>query len=145
MLIPAELSSLFSERHFHNYPLVDVPQIFKDQRGSISNIADGRFGDVAVIESEPGAVRANHYHDNDWHLSYLVSGSMKYLWKETVESPLVQEIEVSAGQMVYSPPGSPHKMVFLEKSIFIAVAALSRNQENYETDTHRLGEDFFNV
>jgi len=117
MKIPTALSSLFSEEHFVNYPKVVIPQEFFDDRGSIRNIADGALGDVAVITSVNTSIRANHYHDKDWHLSYIVSGSMR----------------------------SPHKMIFLEESTFIAVSALSRNQENYESDTKRLPENFFRV
>lgn len=145
MMIPVSLSSMFSDIHFENYPFVAIPQVFQDSRGSILNIADGAIGDVAVIESDTDAIRANHYHDDDWHLSYLVSGSMKYQWKDSLDSVETKEVIVQAGQMIYSPSGVPHKMIFLEKSIFIAVAALSRSKENYESDTHRLAEDFFNV
>jgi len=143
MIIPVALSSMFSEIHFKDYPFVTVPQVFSDPRGSILNIADGLIGDVAIIESEIGAIRANHYHDDDWHLSYIVSGSMRYQWKDSVTSTEFNEVEVKAGQMVYSPSGAPHKMIFLEKSVFVAVAALSRSKDNYESDTHRLADDFF--
>jgi hypothetical protein len=145
MIIPAALSSMFSETHFKDYPFVEIPQEFSDSRGRILNIADGNLGDIAVIESEKGAIRANHYHNDDWHLSYLVVGSMRYQWKDSISAAEFREVEVRAGQMVYSPSGTPHKMVFLEKSIFIAVAALSRSKDNYESDTHRLPEDFFNA
>lgn len=145
MIIPDALSTMFSDIHFDDYPFVKIPQVFQDSRGKILNIADGTIGDVAVIESEEDAVRANHFHDDDWHLSYVVSGSMKYQWKDSFDSTQTKEVVVQAGQMIYSPSGVPHKMIFLERSIFIAVAALSRSRENYEADTHRLAEDFFNV
>jgi uncharacterized RmlC-like cupin family protein len=141
MKIPKELSSMFSLDDFADYPLVKVPQFFEDERGTISNIADGELGDVAVITSEKNAVRANHVHAEDWHLSYLVSGSMNYIWKE--ENSPEESLLVLPGQMVYSPPGIPHKMVFREKSTFIAVAAKNRSSEKYEEDTKRLPEDFF--
>lgn len=143
MKIPNVLSSMFNESHFKNYPFVVIPQVFEDARGTILNIADGQFGDVAIIHSAKGSVRANHYHDNDWHFSYIVSGSMNYEWKSSVSDSLIQVVEVNAGQMVYSPPGVPHKMTFLAESVFVAVSGLSRDRENYELDTHRLAEDFF--
>jgi dTDP-4-dehydrorhamnose 3,5-epimerase-like enzyme len=143
MKIPSVLSSMFNETHFASYPFVVIPQVFEDARGTILNIADGNFGDVAIIHSTKGSVRANHYHDNDWHFSYVVSGSMNYEWKNSVSDSTIQVVEVKGGQMVYSPPGVPHKMTFLEESIFVAVSGLSRDRENYEADTHRLAEDFF--
>ena len=141
MRIPKELSGLFQEKHFANYPFVEVPQSFSDERGSIENIADGTLGDVAVITSVAGAIRANHVHKDDWHLSYVVQGSMEYFWKDEVGKENI--VVVSSGQMVYSPPGTPHKMLFIEASSFIAVAAKNRSSKDYESDTTRLPEDYF--
>jgi len=124
MHIPKELSELFQEKHFTNYPFVEIPQSFSDERGSIENIADG-----------------NHVHKDDWHLSYMVQGSMNYFWKDEVGKENI--VVVSSGQMIYSPPGTPHKMLFLEASSFIAVAAKNRSSKNYESDTTRLPEDYF--
>jgi len=143
MEIPEELSKIFTEDHFKNYPKVLVPQNFEDERGVIKNIADGKLGDVAIITSKANSVRANHVHDDDWHLSYLVSGSMKYFWKNEIEASETKSVVVKAGELVYTPKKSPHKMQFLEDSIFIAVSQLSRVQENYEEDTKRLPDNFF--
>ena len=120
-----------------------VPQNFEDERGIIKNIADGKLGDVAIITSKANSIRANHVHDNDWHLSYIVSGSMKYFWKNEIETAEIKSIVVKAGEMVYTPKKSPHKMQFLEDSTFIAISQLSRVQENYEEDTKRLPDNFF--
>ena len=141
MRIPKELSDLFQEKHFANYQFVEIPQSFSDERGSIENIADGTLGDVAVITSAAGAMRANHVHKDDWHLSYMLQGSMNYFWKDEFGKENI--VAVSSGQMVYSPPGTPHKMLFLEASTFIAIAAKNRSSENYESDTTRLPEDYF--
>jgi quercetin dioxygenase-like cupin family protein len=138
------LSSLFNESHFKHYPLVDIPQEFNDQRGAIRNIADGALGDVAFITSNKGAVRANHIHRLDWHLTYLVSGRMIYQWKESPESNSEERMEISAGQLFYTPANTPHKMTFLDESEFIAVSGLHRDKESYDSDTKRLAEDFFN-
>ena len=143
MEIPKELSKIFTEGHFKNYPKVLVPQNFEDERGIIKNIADGKLGDVAIITSKANSIRANHVHDNDWHLSYIVSGSMKYFWKNEIETAEIKSIVVKAGEMVYTPKKSPHKMQFLEDSTFIAISQLSRVQENYEEDTKRLPDNFF--
>lgn len=138
-----KLSSLFQDSHFKNYPLVIVPQEFQDNRGMIKNIADGALGDVAFITSTKGAVRANHIHLLDWHLTYLISGKMIYQWKESSGSDSQDAIEISGGQLFYTPPNTPHKMIFLEESQFIAVSGLHRDKDSYESDTKRLSEDFF--
>ena len=143
MEIPKELSEIFTKDHFKSYPKVLVPQNFEDERGVIKNIADGKLGDVAIITSKANSVRANHVHNDDWHLSYLVSGSMKYFWKNEFEASETNSVVVKTGEMVYTPKKSPHKMQFLEDSIFIAVSQLSRVQENYEENTKRLPDNFF--
>lgn len=137
------LSSLFNESHFKDYPLVAVPQEFQDDRGVIRNIADGALGDVAFITSNKGAVRANHVHNQDWHLTFLVSGIIIYQWKESMNSDKQERLEISAGQLFYTPANTPHKMTFLADSQFIAVSGLHRDKESYEVDTKRLSEDFF--
>lgn len=141
MEIPRTLSSLFSDENFANYPKVLIPQIFNDDRGSIKNLADGRLGDVAIISSQKSSIRANHVHENDWHFSYLVFGQMRYFWKDSNRK--IQSLIVKAGEMVYTPPKIPHKMQFLEESVFIAISELSRSQNNYEADTKKMPENFF--
>jgi len=144
VILPNQLSSMFDMSHFAQYPFVRIPQMFKDQRGVIANIADGNLGDVAVIHSTVNSIRANHTHENDWHLSYMVTGSMTYFWKESIDSKTTNKVEVVAGDLIYTPSKTPHKMVFSSDSIFVAVAALSRDQESYEEDTMRLSENYFN-
>ena len=140
-MIPKELSRYFQPGSFSQYPLVEIPQKFIDARGSIVNIADGTLGDVAVITSRPNSVRANHVHKQDWHLSYLVEGEIKYFWEEHLKQ---KSIIIKPGELFYTPPKTPHKMLFLKESTFIAVAAMSRTQENYENDTTRLEDGHFN-
>ena len=141
--IPNSLSAIFTEKHFATYPKVLVPQNFVDDRGSIKNIADGKLGDVAVITSKANSIRANHIHDHDWHLSYLVSGSMKYYWSTNLENSKSESTIVNTGEMVYTPSKTPHKMLFLEDSVFVAISNLSRVQESYEADTKKLSDNFF--
>jgi uncharacterized RmlC-like cupin family protein len=143
VIIPESLSSIFTDKHFATYPKILVPQNFIDDRGSIKNIADGKLGDVAVITSKANSIRANHVHDHDWHLSYMVSGSMRYYWRTDLNTENSGSITVNAGEMIYTPPKAPHKMVFLEDSVFIAISGLSRVQENYEADTKKLLDNFF--
>jgi uncharacterized RmlC-like cupin family protein len=141
LLIPVGISKYFKPEHFHHYPLVGLPQEFIDTRGSIVNIADGALGDVAVITSKSNSIRANHTHKEDWHLSYLIDGEIKYFWEEDLKQ---KSIIIKPGELFYTPPKTPHKMLFLKESIFIAVAAMSRTQENYENDTTRLEDGYFN-
>ena len=140
MNIPVSISDFFKPENFETYPLIQLPQEFTDSRGTIVNIADGRLGDVAVITSNSNSVRANHTHKDDWQLSYLIEGEIKYFWEENDRQ---NSIIIQPGQLFYTPPKVPHKMLFSKKSLFIAVAAVSRTQEHYENDTIRLDEKYF--
>ena len=142
---PSQLSSLFNSKSFEKYPFVEIPQKYSDSRGLILNIADGNLGDVAIITSAINSIRANHFHNADWHFSYMVSGSMKYFWKPMDDSSDQESIIATAGDLIYTPPLVAHKMEFLEESCFIAISALSRNQENYEADTVRLEATHFHA
>lgn len=141
MRIPEQLISFFSNKDFHAYPFLEIPQKFNDSRGSILNIADGILGDVAIIFSNQGSIRANHVHKNDWHICYLLDGAMRYEWQDS--GGPISVVQVLSGQMIFTPPETPHKMTFLEKSIFVTVSALSRTQEKYDLDTAPLPDAFF--
>ena len=135
--IPNEIANFFTKDNFSKYPVISLPQHFEDSRGTIINIADGKFGDVAVISSTKNSIRANHFHVKDWHLSYMISGEMEYSWKNSIEEDW-QSLQVGKGMMIYTPPKVIHKMEFGKDSIFIAVSALSRTTINYEADTIRI-------
>lgn len=141
MIKPRELSNLFSDSDFENYPYVRIPQEFADERGLIRNIADGEIGDVAIISSQLGSVRANHVHENDWHLTYVVSGQMTYYWSD--ENGRKQNTIVMSSEMVFTPKQTPHKMVFTTDTLFIAISKLNRSHEEYEIDTKKIDSDFF--
>jgi len=125
-----------------NYPLIESIQTFSDTRGIIINLADGDIGDVAVITSEAGAIRANHFHREDWHICYLLNGKSKYFWKNNLESGS-HNLEIVAGMSVITPPLVPHKFEFIEKSTMIVISKLSRLKDNYDTDTNKLNPNVF--
>lgn len=141
--VPNELSVIFEPQHFIDYPRVSIPQFFVDQRGTIVNIADGRLGDVAIIDSRPGAVRANHYHHEDWHFTYVVRGAITYEWTDGIDSNYVHRADFNPGELIFTPKGIPHRMKFSKDTTFVAVSKLSRMAELYEKDTVRLDPDFF--
>lgn len=136
--LPIELRPFFTDEHFSDYPFVTIPQSFHDDRGDILNIADGHLGDVAHIFSHSSAIRANHYHETDWHLTYLVNGSMHYTYCPLEDLDDTKLILVNAGQMIFSPPKIVHRMDFLKKSDMIAISRNSRKSEAYDLDTKRV-------
>ena len=46
-----------------------------------------------------------------------------------------EENRIGAGEMVYSAPGVPHAMKFLESSVFLAMTTQKRLKGKYDKDT----------
>lgn len=120
-----------------NFPFLEIPQRFQDDRGMILNIADGSFGDVAIIESKKGSVRANHFHKNDWHLTYILHGAAFYSYKKVDSTPSFDWVEtkIEPRKLLYTPNETWHRFKFIEDTLMIVVSGLSRRKEIYDSDT----------
>ncbi len=115
---------------------------FSDERGDIINILDDgktNIRSVIIITSKKGAIRANHYHKEDSHYCYMVSGKMEYFEKPiNGDDAAAERAVLETGDMVYSPPMMTHAMRFLEDSVWVVLATKSRKDGNYEQDTIRV-------
>ena len=101
---------------------------FVDARGEITMILDDgntNIASIIMITSKTGAIRANHYHKEDSHYCYMVSGKMEYT-EEPVEGGKRETVIVEASDMVYTPPMAKHAMKFLEDSVLWAFSTKSR-------------------
>ena len=107
------------------------------------NIADGSLGDVAFITSLAGSIRANHFHKQDWHLTFLITGGMNYEWQDANTEKQKKNTTVTEGQLIFTPPNTPHKMSFTQNSTFIAISRMNRSHEEYSADTIALESNFF--
>ncbi len=114
------------------------PPPFTDSRGSLRNILDTPIRSVIYVTSTLGAVRANHYHQDDWHYCYLVSSEMLYYHRAVGDANPPTEVRVVPGDMIYTPPKVEHAMKFLTDSTFIAFGGRPRDQESYEADLVRV-------
>ena len=117
---------------------VDLAEPFADARGSIQPLVAGDFKAAQLITSKAGTVRANHYHKDDSHYMYIVSGEFDYYFRPTgsVEEP--ECLRVKAGEMVYTPPMYDHAVKFVEDTTFINFASCDRDQSTYEDDIVRI-------
>jgi dTDP-4-dehydrorhamnose 3,5-epimerase-like enzyme len=133
--LPREISDYFLNFNQELFPKLEIPQYFEDNRGLILNIADGLFSDVAVIRSKKGAVRANHIHSQDWHLSFCLSGSLIYSFEHSTDE--VQSLEVIENELFFTPASVPHRMDFLQDTCLVVISKNSRLSANYESDTRK--------
>ena len=108
---------------------------FKDDRGEIFNLFEGRIEHVALITSKKNTVRANHYHKEDVQYIYLVSGAYEAHCCPIDEPENKQILKVKAGDIVKTPPLIAHAQYFTEDSVFLAFSTRQREEGKYEEDT----------
>jgi quercetin dioxygenase-like cupin family protein len=117
---------------------IPLPSPFLDERGCLQNLLDTPINSVIYVTSTPGSIRANHYHQDDWHYAYLVSGEMIYYHRAVGATEQPEEVRVKPGDMIFTPPMVEHAMKFLVDSTFIAFGGRPRDQESYEADLVRV-------
>jgi quercetin dioxygenase-like cupin family protein len=110
--------------------------VFSDGRGRIIALPHFHAAGTMVIESESGAVRGNHYHLNESHLMYVVSGRMIYLEEDGDQHITVAE--VGPGESVISPKGAPHATVFPVRTVFVTLSDWDRRGHRYEEEVVRV-------
>lgn len=118
--------------------MIDLPVPYVDERGKIQVLTDFPVGSVVLIESTNGSIRANHYHKEDNHYCYLISGCIEYYHRPVGSDEEPEKIIIQPGQLFYSPPMVEHAMKFTEDSVFLALTKRNREQKNYENDLVRV-------
>lgn len=118
-----------------------IKPFFIDDRGEMSHLLDRdtSITSVLLITCKKDSIRANHFHKNDTHYSYMLEGKMEYSYKNAwKKNAKVKKIIVEKGQIVKTPPNVMHAMKFLEKSVFLALTTEPRAKRQYEKDTVRV-------
>lgn len=116
--------------------IVPADAIYADGRGKIIALPSFNTAGAMVIESQPGAVRGNHYHTNESHLMYVVSGRMFYIEQDADQKIAVAE--VGPGESVISTKGAPHTTVFPEYTVFVTLSDRDRRGHRYEDEVVRV-------
>lgn len=116
--------------------LADEP--YRSEAGVIYNLKHGVKGTVSVIESKAGSTRATHYHTNDSHWLFVVSGRVHYSERAVGEhGDGVKEV-FEPGQMFYTPPKVEHRLFFPVDTIMVSLSELPRDHESHEKDVVRV-------
>ena len=119
-------------------PKINLPPEHSDERGFIQVLLHEHNGSVVVIDTVPHVQRANHYHKDDYHYCYVVSGSITYYEREVGSSNPIQKYIYKKGDMFYTPAMVEHCMYFEEPTTFVTMGGKTRSQEEYEADLVRL-------
>ncbi|SRR5258708_5321820 len=118
--------------------IVSLEKPFVDERGEIQPLVDLMMESAVVIHSRKGTVRANHYHQTDWHFCYVLAGSIEYFYRPHGSSDKPKRLLVRKGELFFTAPMVDHAMVFPEDSSFLVLGRNSRSQPVYEADVVRI-------
>ena len=110
--------------------------IYEDERGTITDVAEGEFKVIQMIFSRKNSVRSNHYHLKGGHLLYVVSGLMLYR-ERPVESGYITEKTVHPGESIFTGPMIVHETRFYEDTVLVCAATVSRAGSAYDEDLVR--------
>jgi dTDP-4-dehydrorhamnose 3,5-epimerase-like enzyme len=118
--------------------IVNLPDAFADDRGAIQPLVDLPMQSAVMITSKKGTVRANHYHQTDWHFCQVIYGRIEYHHRPHGSDAAPDVVVIEAGQVFFTPPQVDHAMVFVEDTMFLTLGRNSRRQEVYEADVKRI-------
>jgi dTDP-4-dehydrorhamnose 3,5-epimerase-like enzyme len=123
-----------------------IDPAFRDNRGDIINVFEGKIEHIALITSKKGTVRANHYHKEDYQYIYLVSGAYESHCVDVRDPKKRQVLQAKPGDLVETPPFIAHAQKFTMDSVFLALSARRRESGKYEEDTvaYRVIEGYVN-
>jgi dTDP-4-dehydrorhamnose 3,5-epimerase-like enzyme len=138
MLSNREFSAAVERGAFPEQVGVPLDAPFTNKNGVIQNLLLEKFTSAAIIDSVPGAIRANHFHQTDWHYSYVVKGAVWYYWRPVGSSEMPHHQVFPAGTMFFTPPMVEHAMFFPEDTTFITFAKNIRDHEHHEEDVVRI-------
>ena len=118
--------------------MVELEPPHADNRGYIQMLVNIPTHNVSLIDSKKDTVRSNHYHTEDWHYIYVISGSFDYYFRRHESGDEISHIVAKAGDMIWTPPMEDHSTVFREDTLILALSLLPRDQEAYESDVKRI-------
>lgn len=117
-------------------------EFHEDQRGSIIDMFyDENINHVAIVTSEPGALRGNHYHKQSTQHMLMTKGSLEYWYKPLNSDEAAKMVVVIEGDIVSTPPNEIHALkICPEGNQFIVFSEGVRGGMDYEEDTFRVAD-----
>jgi uncharacterized RmlC-like cupin family protein len=113
---------------------------FTDHRGVIRNLLDHSCGGVQMIWSNARSRRSDHYHREDGHWLYIVSGECEYYERPVGSKEKPERVTMLPGDMVYTGPGLEHATLFPIDTVMVSMSLRPRDHESHEADLIRLSE-----
>lgn len=125
--------------------LVSLEPVYEDERGEIFDLLDGELiRHVGLITCTDGAVRGNHYHEEQSQWTYVTEGTLQCYAEDRRDGADIEtrHLEMHEGDMVYIPPNVVHAFVATGEATFLDFNDRPRGNEGelYEEDTVRVDE-----
>ena len=119
---------------------VETPLEFhSDDRGEIVDVFyKDSIHHVAVIKSNKGAIRGNHYHKKTIQHMLITKGSLEYWYKPLEDSESAKCKLLKTGDFVTTPVNEVHALKIVEDNEFVVFTAGERGGMDYEKDTFRI-------
>jgi uncharacterized RmlC-like cupin family protein len=137
-VVPKTAEFLDDPAQWPQEPIVTLSAPFTDARGTIQPLVDIPMRSALLIRTNPGGIRAQHYHKTDWHFIWVVSGQFEYHYRPVGATTKPTMIIVKPGQLLWTPPMLEHAMLYTESCDIIVFARNGRSQEEYERDVVRV-------
>ena len=115
-------------------------ELHTDARGSIVDLFyNDNIDHVAVVDSEPNALRGNHYHKESTQHMLITRGYLDYWYKPVGSDEPAQVVRAETGMLVSTPPNEIHALVIgPEGNQFVVFSQGTRGGQDYESDTFRV-------
>ena len=120
----------------NNSPL----EVHSDARGVIADVFyNSVINHVALINSNPEAIRGNHYHKESTQHMLITSGELEYWYKQLDSTEPAQMYLAKAGDLITTPAYEIHALRITDKgNQFVVFSEGKRGGEDYESDTFRV-------
>ena len=119
-------------------------EIHIDDRGTIADVFyNANLHHVAIVKSNPHALRGNHYHKETTQHMLMTKGVMEYWYKPVGSTEPSQMVLAEVGDLVSTPPYEIHALRYRDpESEFVVFSEGPRGGSDYESDTFRVDSIF---
>ncbi len=118
--------------------LTNLPS-YSDYRGKIQMVNESiQVGSLSIIESNPGAVRADHFHPRDEHTILIREGQIYYYERPLNSDKKPVLIILNKGDLFHTYKNMEHCMFSPGFSVFDCYSLLARDSATYEQETIKL-------
>jgi oxalate decarboxylase/phosphoglucose isomerase-like protein (cupin superfamily) len=111
---------------------------FGDDEHFIQNLLERPCGGVAIIRSRAGSSRSHHWHREDAHWLYCLSGEFEYLERPVGAAEEPERRIIRQGELVYTAPRVEHSTYFPVDTVLISMSLRPRDKSSHESDVVRV-------